>query len=123
MMKKYRVMLEGRNFLIAMDGKVGKFGFYQTFFIDAHSPAEAENAAVQKVRANSDLKTTVRNPKDDPPMVYLEEIEEIQEFPKDSHLVTGRGWYSEDEEEETSNKASDATSEPAPGADSSAHQG
>ena len=123
MMKKYRVMLNGRNFLIEMDGKVGKFGFYQAFFLEAGSATKAENAAVQIVRASPDLKTGVRNSKDDPPTIHLEGIEEIQEFPKDTRPLTGRAWYSEDEEEKTSNQASEATSEPAPGAASSSPQG
>jgi hypothetical protein len=103
-MKKYRVMLEGENFLIEMDGKIGKYGFFQTFFLEAQSSSEAENAAVQKVRANPDLRTVVRNPKDDPPIIHLEDIEEILEFPKDTRPVTGRAWYSEDKEKKRSNK-------------------
>jgi hypothetical protein len=98
MMKKYRVMLEGQNFLIEMDGKVGKYEFYQTFFLEAGSPAEAENAAVQKVRTNPDLRSAVRNSKDDAPTMHLEEIEEIQKFPKGTRRATGRAWYSEDKE-------------------------
>lgn len=97
-MKKYRVMLDGRNFLIEMDGKVGRFGFYQTFWVEAASPTEAENAAVQKVRGSADLRSAVQNSLDDPPTIHLEEIEELQEFPKDTRTETGRGWYSENEE-------------------------
>jgi hypothetical protein len=102
MMKKYRVMLEGRNFLVEMDGKIGRFGFYQIFFLEAASPAEAEAAAVRKVRGSPDLRAAARNAKNDPPMMYLEEIEEVPEFAKDTRPETGRGWYSEDEEKDAS---------------------
>lgn len=96
-------MLEGQNFLIEMDGKVGKYGFFQTFFLEADSPTAAESAAVQKVRKSPDMLTVVRNSKDDPPMIYLEEIEEIQEFPKDTRQETGRGWFPEAKKKDASN--------------------
>ncbi len=102
-MKKYRVMLEGRNFLIEMDGKIGKYGFYQIFFLEAASPADAENAAVQKVRNNPDLRAAVRNPQEHPPTMHVEELEEVAEFPTDCRPETGRGWYPEEDEDSTWN--------------------
>jgi hypothetical protein len=111
-MKKYRVMLEGRNFLIEMDGEAGKYGFFQNFFIESESPAEAENAAVQKVRKNADLLAATMNSKDDPPAIHLEAIDEMQEFPEGVRPESGIGWYSEDEEKEKLNRPLDATAEP-----------
>lgn len=56
-------MLEGRNFLIEMEGRMGKCGFYQIFFLESRSPEEAEELAVQKVRGNPDLRKAVQNSK------------------------------------------------------------
>jgi hypothetical protein len=33
-MAAYRAMIEGRNFLLAIDGKVRRYGFYQTVFLE-----------------------------------------------------------------------------------------
>jgi hypothetical protein len=42
-MKKFRVLLEGRNLLINSQEGLKKMGFYTTRFIEAGSPKQAEN--------------------------------------------------------------------------------
>jgi hypothetical protein len=85
-MKKYRVLINGRNFILDMEGDTRPAGFYTTRFVEAANPEDAELAAVDAVRQDEDLRARVRNPPDDPPMLYAEEIEEV------GALVEARGF-------------------------------
>jgi hypothetical protein len=64
-------------------------GFYVSRVVDAQNPNEAELAAVDLVREDSRLKGNVLNERDDPPMLYAEEIEEIEESDTEKNVNTG----------------------------------
>ena len=93
---KFKVMLRGENFNVALDGPVAKLGFYTTRFVEADTPDAAEQAAVDVVRQDSRLQGIVRNAPTDPPMIYLESLSEIPSF--DGCPVPGAGytWFSDD---------------------------
>jgi hypothetical protein len=78
--ENYRVMLRGENFLINLDGQPTRVGFYTTRFVKAKDPVDAENTAVDLVRADKKLSSCVLNGRDDPPMVYLEELDLVRSF-------------------------------------------
>ena len=94
-MKKYHLFMHGQNFLVDIDGRVAKHGFYQNFFIETPSPAEAEDLAVQKVRGNEDLRAITQNREDDPPVIVLEEMSELESFDGVEAMESGRAWYRE----------------------------
>ncbi len=94
-MNKYQLAMNGQNFLIAVDGKPAKRGFFQYFYIEASSPKEAEMVAVDKIRNNDELKAATLNPKDDPPTINLDELEELESFEGVEEMETGRIWYIE----------------------------
>ena len=96
-MKKYRLLINGKNFLIQTDLTLEKYGFFQTIFLESENSESAENKAVEIIR-NSDLKELTINEENDPPMIYLEEIEEVQSFEGIESLNVGRSFYSEKEE-------------------------
>ncbi|HEX8141441.1 MAG TPA: hypothetical protein VF553_02530 [Pyrinomonadaceae bacterium] len=96
-MSKYRVMINGENFLLNYDGQPQKLGFYVSRIVDAGSPEEAEYAAVDLVRSDSWLKSNVLNEIEDPPMLYADEIEEIVEFDSERDVNTGFAWYTDAE--------------------------
>lgn len=52
-MKFYKVVLEGKNFLIEMDGKVDLFGYFTTRWVRSDSPEAAELKAVELVKKMS----------------------------------------------------------------------
>ena len=79
-MKKYRVMLNGQHFYIEMDGKLEKVGFYTTRWVEAENPEEAELKAVALVRQDHSLNISVRNERDNPPMIYLDTMSEVDSF-------------------------------------------
>lgn len=96
-MSKYRVLLNGRNFLLSLDGRPRKLGFYATRFVEARDAEGAENAAVELIRADDALKGTVLNSRDDPPMLYADEVEEVGASGAAHHVSAGFSWYAEDE--------------------------
>ena len=68
-MKKYRLLMKGRNFLINADGKQEKHGFHQNIFIDADSPRQAELSAASTIWHDEELQKAILNPEDDPPVI------------------------------------------------------
>jgi hypothetical protein len=76
-----------------VDGQIQKLGFYVTRVIGAENPAEEENAAVDLIREDARLKDSVLNDRDDPPMLYAEEIEEIETSDAEKNVNTGFAWY------------------------------
>jgi len=98
-MKRFKVKLHGKNFLLNLDGEPQKFGFYATKFVKAESPQEAEKIAVILMHQNPNFRKTLLNGSADPPKISLEEIKEVsflKFFAKKS--TTDFTFYPEDEE-------------------------
>lgn len=76
-MKKFKVQLHGRNFLLNLDGEFKKYGFYATKFVEAESSKAAEKIAVILIHQNPNLREAVLNESSDRPKIDLEDIEEI----------------------------------------------
>ena len=94
-MKKYKVMVEGRNFLIGAENEIRKHGFYTTRLIEARDEEEAESKAVEMLRNDPDLVALTRNERSDPPMMYVGEIEELMSFGGFNAPGSGFSWYPE----------------------------
>ena len=95
-MKKYKVIVEGNNFLIRFEDKIKKYGFFTVRFVEAQNEAEAETKVIEMLRNDANLVALVRNEETDPPMMYAEEIEEVKSFGKFSVPGTGFAWYPDD---------------------------
>jgi hypothetical protein len=97
---RYKVMLRGENFKVAVDGSVSRLGFFTTRFVEAETPDGAEHFAVGLVRQDPFLQRAVRNAPSDPPMIYLDSLSEIASF--DGHRVPGTGysWFPDDGQED-----------------------
>jgi len=52
-MPKFKVFVNGRNYWVDLDGERRRFGFYTTRFVEAASPEEAEERAVQLPREDA----------------------------------------------------------------------
>jgi hypothetical protein len=76
-MNSYQCLVNGQNFFLNLDGKPKKYGFYKTVYVDSSNPNQAELDAVEYIR-NGELKEQVRNSIDDPPMVIVEEMYELE---------------------------------------------
>ncbi len=98
-MKKFKVKLHGKNFLLNIDGEFKKLGFYATKFVKAENPQEAEKIAVILIHQNPNLRDAIINENTDRPTINVEEIEEVN-FLKflGKNSTTNFTFYTEDEE-------------------------
>lgn len=79
-MKKYRVFVRGENFLMNVDSVNQMLGFYTTRFVEAEDEQAAEYAVMDSLRSDPKLVGSVLNEDTDPPMMFAEEIEELESF-------------------------------------------
>jgi hypothetical protein len=95
-MKKYRVMLNSTNMLLrdADDGTLTKHGFYAHRYLEANDEVQAEERAVKMII--EEYKDYVKNERDDPPVVYVESIEEIEISEGSEYPNRGATWYVEE---------------------------
>jgi hypothetical protein len=96
----FRVRVHGRNFHLAWEDKPARVttrrtGFYTTVFVRARNPEEAELRAIAVLRRDQKLRASVRNPKADPPRMFVDEIAELASFQGCNLPRTGFAFYSE----------------------------
>lgn len=96
LIKKYKVFVRGENFLLKLDGKAGKVGFYTTRFVEARNDHEAEENAISALRNDPTLRQGVLNEKSDAPMLFAEEIVELDSFDGLTLPGTGLSFYADD---------------------------
>lgn len=101
-MKKYRIFINGKNFLIEINGALAKHGFYTNRYVEANDERDAELQAMDMIRKREGLKNAVRNAEGDPPMMYAEEIHELNDFDEVESFEEGLAWYPEGGEAEDS---------------------
>ena len=94
-MKKYSVMLEGRNFLLDIEGSVKKYGFFTTRYVEAENPEQAEIKAVQLIKEDRSLKMAAKN-EGLKPMIYLDSITELMSFEGVRLPGTGYSFFPDD---------------------------
>jgi hypothetical protein len=94
--KKYRVLVQGTNFLIPINNELVKCGFYTTRYVEAKNAKEAEYKAMDILRGTKRLKDIVKNDAMDPPVMNAEEIVEIESFAGIENLEPGFAWYKKD---------------------------
>jgi len=94
-MKIFKVLIEGNNCIICLDGKTGRYGFFTTRFIEAKDLKGAETTSISMIR--NELKAIVLNSIDDPPAVYIEEINDIDDIGKNIMPGSGFTWFESEE--------------------------
>ena len=94
-MKKYRLLINGRNFLIEIDGKPQKQGFYQNFFIEATSPKQAELIVTSRLWHDKALKKITLNKEKNPPKIKLETFWELDVINYVGQHTSDRTFYIE----------------------------
>ncbi|WP_180141884.1 hypothetical protein [Desulfoluna butyratoxydans] len=97
-MKRYRISLNGTNFLFNFEETTPeKYGFFTTRWVKATNANEAETRAIGLIKKCPDLTQRTLNQRDDPPMIYVEEIVPVGMF-EYLRRSPGRGYtfYPED---------------------------
>jgi len=77
----FRIFIRGDNFLLQDPGtrEIKRHGFYTTRFVEALAPESAEEIAVAHIRADPKLEGCFLDQQTDPPVISVEEIEEVSE--------------------------------------------
>lgn len=78
--KKYIVMIEGRNLILTSGGKPQRFGFSATRDVEARSPEEAAERAIRTVREDTELNNALRNAPNDPPRFVVTQKVQVESF-------------------------------------------
>jgi hypothetical protein len=78
--EKYIVMIEGRNLILVSEGKPKRFGFSTTRDIEARSPEEAAQLAIQSVREDRELNRALRNAPSNPPHIIVTQNIRVESF-------------------------------------------
>jgi hypothetical protein len=81
-MKKFRAMIRGGNFAVRTSGRPEPdiLGFYTFVYVEAVNSAAAELRAIEALRNDDELKTIVCNHHDNPPVLSMEELQELESF-------------------------------------------
>ena len=94
-MKKYRLLMNGSNYLMAVDGKTVRQGFFQNMIIKADSPRQAERQAISRIWHDGELKAQTLNPPENPQKVALHTLWELDVAYDDSRIDMERTFYPE----------------------------
>jgi hypothetical protein len=94
-MSKYKVFIHGRNFLLNLEGDSQKHGFYTTRFVEAKSEEEAEEKAISILRDDPKLRGSASNDWSDPPIMFVEEMTELDPSEDINVPVMGYSFYLE----------------------------
>jgi hypothetical protein len=73
-------MIHGENLLTEVAGVRQKLGFFTNVYIEAFTPADAEERAIEIVREDAELAGIHVNMDDDPLVLSAGEIQEIESF-------------------------------------------
>lgn len=93
--KKYVVMLEGRNFIVATGDGIRRLGFLTTRHVEAVSGEAAGERAIREVRRDPEITRRMRNPPDDPLQITVQRLIQVQSFAADSSPELGYIFYAD----------------------------
>jgi len=91
---RFRVLINGQNCWLNIEGKPQRTGFYTTRFVEAQDAEKAKAIAEEVIRVDSKLSDGLLNERNDPPVICAEEVEEVSTL----EPATGYAFYSEDED-------------------------
>jgi hypothetical protein len=76
-MAKYSVFLEGENFPLHLEGETKLYGFYTTRRVTAKNEEEAELMAVDSIKSDPKLLSSVDRNVEAEPRIYMESIKKV----------------------------------------------
>lgn len=96
-MLKFRVSIHGENFLMKSSKKEsGKMSFDTIRYVEARDEEAAEVKAIQIMRSDSHLRNTTMNDRNDPPIMYVDSVIEIEDYDPKNLLATAFRFYPDD---------------------------
>jgi hypothetical protein len=98
-MKKYKVLVRGENILINLEGEDQKFGLYTTAFVEEQDEEQEEQKSNGPLRNDKEFSRSVLNEQSDPPMMFVDEIDELESFEGVNLPRTGFSFFPEEGKE------------------------
>ncbi|MFT6127885.1 MAG: hypothetical protein ACJA1Z_003381 [Patiriisocius sp.] len=96
-MNRYKILLNGRNFLINTKNELKTLGFYTTRIVEAVSEDESAIFALDILKNDKELIDMTKNKESNPPMLYVDEISLINDLTDAEDF--GFSFYDESNEE------------------------
>jgi hypothetical protein len=94
---KFLVSLEGKNFLVLVDGgRAGRHGFFANAAVEAADENDAYQQAVALLRGETSLKRLVKNKPNDRPSLLLLDVQKIRSFRTQRQGLSPLVWYKEE---------------------------
>ena len=87
--------MTGHNFLMQINGQTGKHGFHQTLFVRSETHRQAELMALAQIRHDKELMEASLNAKNDPPVIRLETLWELEDFVEADKTASSRVFFLE----------------------------
>jgi hypothetical protein len=91
-MRKFKVIIEGRNVVIRLDGETSRMGFFATRLIESETLETAKQAALSLMKM--EVMDTILNGRDNPPVFVVDDAFEVRANDVDRPL-SGFTWYPE----------------------------
>lgn len=79
-MKKFRVLVNGRNLLAEVEGERKRMGFYTSVYVEAFTPEDAGLRAIAFIREDAHLRGIALNDVNDPLNLTTDGVEEMETF-------------------------------------------
>ena len=94
--QKFRVLLRGENFWMMFNETTTRVGFFTTRFLEAEDERDAELRAVDTLRRDAKPRGNVLNDPADPPLIFAEEIDELDSFDGVESMTPGLAFYKDE---------------------------
>ena len=99
-MPYYKVFIEGKNFLVKQGKESGKVRFETARYVEAENRDQAEKFGIDKVRSDNYLRGSVANLKEDPPLLFVTAITEVDSLKDDNPLKDSFMMFSDSDSED-----------------------
>ncbi len=77
-MKKYSVLIKGKNLRFNIDGETCMHGFFTTRYVEAYNKREAKGISLNLIK--KELRSSISNDSVNPPKFLFEDVSEIDDF-------------------------------------------
>ncbi len=99
-MPYFKVFIEGKNFLVKQGKESGKVKFQTARYVEAENRDQAEKAGIEKIRNDNYLRGSVANLKNDPPLLYVTAITEVDSMRDENPLKDSFMMFSDADSED-----------------------
>lgn len=103
MLKVYKVLIDGRNLLVRIEGKKQKVGFYTTRIVEARNSNEAGKVVIDLILQDSLMKNDLLNEPNDTPIINADKVEQIYDLSRLNEKPPGFVFYLEVDEKSVEN--------------------